>query len=369
MGRGMDQDVERRIGVGRVRGRRRVTMTDVARAANCSQSTVSFVLNNNMAVQISDATRERVHKIARELGYEGAQRPGGGTAGRSASRVIGFVADRLSVGWEGGPALLEGVRQAGNAVGALVLAAETENDADLEPKTLDYFMASGVDALIYACVHTRRVRLPDQLLTAQIPVFLLNCYTEDGDRPAVVPSEIVGGQTATTALIDAGHRRIATITGETYMEAASDRLTGYKRALASADIPFDDALVMPGDWSASTGFYSTQQLLGLDDPPTAIYCQNDRMAVGCYEALKEAGLRIPDDVSVVGYDDDEISRHLFPPLTTLVLPHRAMGRFVVEQYLDGVPGTAGRYRLTKLACELVERDSVGLPSERRRRSA
>ncbi|MGO7428007.1 substrate-binding domain-containing protein, partial [Rhizobium ruizarguesonis] len=124
----------------------------------------------------------------------------------------------------------------------------------------------------------------------------------------VVPSEIAGGQSSTRHLITHGHHRIATITGEIWMQAAQDRLTGYRRALATADIPFDPELVIEGDWSAGAGYASTMKLLALKEPPTAIFCQNDRTAIGCYEALKDAGLRIPQDMSVVGYDDEEISR-------------------------------------------------------------
>jgi LacI family transcriptional regulator len=101
-------------------------------------------------------------------------------------------------------------------------------------------------------------------------------------------------------------------------------------------------------------------LLVLPQPPTAIFCQNDRSAIGCYEALKEAGLDIPTDMSVVGYDDEEISRHLHPRLTTSILPHRAMGQWIVEQLAEFVPGQ-GRYPLVKLECPLVERDSVAKP--------
>ncbi len=342
---------------GRPSGRRRVTMTDVARAANCSQSTVSFVLNNNTGVQISDATRARVLRIAEDLGYQNAA-PAGPIRSRHSTRAVAFIVDRFSIGWEGGTALLEGVRQGANGAGALVLAAETENDGQIEPDTVAYFLSIGVEAIVYACVHTRKVTLPPLLQGTSTPVYLLNCYTDDNQRPAVVPSEIAGGQRATQLLIDAGHTRIATITGETYMEAMQDRLTGYRRALASANIPFDPALVLAGDWSASSGFQATEALLAMDRPPTAIFCQNDRMSVGVYEALKEAGLKIPRDMSVVGYDDDEVSRHLFPPLTTLILPHRAMGQFVVEQHLDGARGPIPR---TKLECEVVERQSVAPP--------
>jgi LacI family transcriptional regulator len=117
------------------------------------------------------------------------------------------------------------------------------------------------------------------------------------------------------------------------------------------------------------------KLLALPERPTAIFCQNDRTAIGCYEALKEAGLRIPEDVSVVGYDDEEIARHLHPRLTSSILPHRAMGQWAIQRLDEPFPSGNRRYPTTKLECPLVPRDSVApphhavnLPRSRRRRA-
>jgi LacI family transcriptional regulator len=123
-----------------------------------------------------------------------------------------------------------------------------------------------------------------------------------------------------------------------------------------------------GDWSASSGYAATVRLLALRERPTAIFCQNDRTAIGCFEALKEAGLSIPGDISVVGYDDEEISRHLHPQLTTVILPHRAMGQWAIE-HLDSPGNRDQRHAVTKLECSLVERHSVGAPPERSRPTA
>ena len=336
-------------------------MSDIARAAGCSQSTVSLVLNANTSVQISQETKSRVLHFARELGYEPPTLKGLSSAPlTSLNGHIAFVIDYMSTSPEAVVAL-NGIRQATEQTGNVVLVAETGNDPALEPRTLDLLLKHEVAAIIYACVFTREVELPEVLRTTRTPVFLLNCYTRDLCRPAVVPGEKAGGQRATYALVSAGHRRIGTITGEPFMEATKDRLEGYRMVLATADIPFDPALVVEGDWSASAGFRGTEQLLDLPNPPTAIFCQNDRMAIGCYEALKGRGLSIPDDISVVGFDDEEIARHLFPPLTTLVLPHRAMGRWAVEQFHYGAQQFDEKYLVTKLECPLVERDSIAPP--------
>jgi len=335
-------------------------MTDVAREAGCSQATVSFILNHAPGIKLSAQTRQRVFEAARRLGY--AVPPVAGPVNAAVSgRRIGFIADQLATSPEAMVAI-EGLTQASRPRGDVVLVTQTHNDAELEAGLIRTFLAQGVAALVYMTIFTREVELPPAFAEADVPVFLLNCYTPGQTHPAVVPSEIAGGQRSTRYLIERGHRRIATITGEIWMEAAQDRLKGYRRALATADIPFDPTLVVEGDWSASSGYEATRQLLALPTPPTAIFCQNDRSAIGCYEALKEAGYRIPTDMSVVGYDDEEISRHLHPRLTTSILPHRAMGQWIVEQLDEFVPGR-GRYPLVKLECPLVERDSVGAPRD------
>lgn len=337
---------------------RRVTMTDIARAAGCSQATVSFVLNRTPGIKISVQTRERVIETARSLGYAAPNfahiEPA--PVRSKVDGVIGFVVDQLGTSPEAVVAI-EGARQASWNAGNIIFVAQTLFDPVMGERTVKTLVAQGISALIYMAIFTREIEAPDYLRNLDIPVILLNCYTSDHAFPAVVPSEIAGGQNSTQHLIDLGHRRIACITGEPWMQAAQDRLKGYRRALSTADIPFDPALVVEGDWSASAGYTATVGLLKLKERPTAIFCQNDRTAIGCYEALKEAGLSIPEDMSVLGYDDEEIARHLHPQLTTSILPHRAMGQWCIEQ-LDGVV-SGKRHPITKLECPLVERQSSG----------
>lgn len=354
----------RPAGVGNVTGRQRVTMQDVARAAGCSQPTVSLVLNNNNSVKISDETKARVREAAKDLGYLGlaqaSRARGMAQTTNKADGKIAFIVEELSTSPEIMGNAFTGIRQATREAGNIVLLAETQNDPEEENKTLRYFLDQGVAAIVYSTVFTRRVDVPEILRQTKTPVFLLNCFSDDRAFPAVIPGDTAGGHTATNALIKAGHRRIGTITGELFMECALGRTAGYRNALSSADLPFDEDLVVRGDWLPSSGYAATQKLMSLPSPPTAIFCQNDRMAIGCYEALKEMGLVIPDDVSVIGFDDDESARHLAPPLTSLILPARAMGRWVVEQFFHG-PTEAQCHSLVKLECELVERDSIAPP--------
>jgi LacI family transcriptional regulator len=191
------------------------------------------------------------------------------------------------------------------------------------------------------------------------PSILLNCY--DGERrlPSVVPGEVLGGRTATERLFAAGHRRIGLINGQSGIDASSDRLRGYRQALASHDVAFDSDLVFPGNWEPSSGYDGTRALMASARPPTAIFCANDMMAVGCFEALKDMGLSIPEDVAVIGFDDREIAQFTRPPLTTLVLPHYEMGALAAEYLIDHAAGLPARPAQMKVECPIVERASIG----------
>jgi LacI family transcriptional regulator len=342
---------------------RRITMTDVARLAGCSQATVSFVLNEAPGVKISDEMRARVIEAARSLNYASSTfaHLRAQTAARKPERddMIGFVVDQLATSPEAVVAI-EGARQATWDDGRIVMVTQTMNDSEMEQKTIEALARKGIGGLIYMTIFTRKIDPPPALCALNIPVVLLNCYTEDGRFPAVVPSEVQGGAKATQALVDAGHRRIAIIAGEPWMEATRDRLRGYQHVLKAAGIQYDPELVERGNWSPSAGYEATRRLMALPNRPTAIFCQNDRMAIGCYEALKEAGLRTPEDISVVGYDDEEISRHLSPQLTTVVLPHRMMGHWAVEALAEA--SVQGRhFPVRKVEGALIERASIAPP--------
>ncbi len=206
---------------------------------------------------------------------------------------------------------MDGVREKAWEHGLTVTMAVTRGDAEMEQALLAQLTAQPLLGLIYATINTREIHAP--ALLKQVPTMLLNCYVADRSLPSVVPGEVSGGHTATDFLLRAGHRRIGYIDGESRMEASRDRQKGYRQALASADLPFDGALVREGNWQPLAGYKRTHELMKLPIPPTAIFCANDLMAVGCYEALKELGLRIPHDVAVIGYDDREIAQHLHPP--------------------------------------------------------
>lgn len=334
--------------------RSRPTMVDVAERAGVSQTTVSLVLNGMNHVRISDATRKRVARVAKELGYRLVKRGASGVAAVDKT-VIGLIVDEISTDpWMA--QALDGAREKAWDHGLTVSVAVARGDPDMEEALLGQLGRLSLLGLIYGTIQTRQIEPPAVL--ARIPSVLMNCHTADRSIASIVPGEVLGGRTATERLIAAGHRRIGHIQGEVWMEASRDRLKGYRQALSGHEIPFDAALVRPGNWEPSAGFHQTMSLMAMENPPTAIFCANDLTALGAYDALHELGMRIPEDVSVVGYDDREIARFARPPLTTVLLPHFEMGMLAAEYLIDHASGFNRKPAQVKVECPLVERESV-----------
>jgi LacI family transcriptional regulator len=340
---------------------RRPTMTDIAKAAGVSQSTVSLVLNDASGAKISDATRDRILSAARLLGYRLPARGPLAISAQSGERnLIVYLADEISTSPH--PVVsIDGARDAAWDAGCMLAVYSTHGNARIEARVLADALANpALLGVVYATVYTRPVAPPAML--ERTSVVLLNCFAPGHALSSVVPAEVAGGHCATGYLIDAGHRRIGFVNGEAWQDAARDRLAGYRQALATAGLPFDPALVRDGDWSSGSGFEQTLALMREAWPPTAIFCGADLIALGAIEALKHLGLRVPEDVSVVGYDDQEIARHTHPPLTTMVLPNYEMGRWAVRTLLqeshNRAAGAPLRRRAVKLDGPLVERGSV-----------
>jgi LacI family transcriptional regulator len=215
-----------------------------------------------------------------------------------------------------------------------------------------------VDGLIYATMYHRPVSLPRAI--RQVPVVLLDCYVEDRSLPSVVPDEVQGGRTATEALLQKGHRRIGFINNVDPIPATFGRLEGYKQALAAHDVPFDRRMVCAQISDGAGGYQGAMELMQRPDPPTALFCFSDTIAMGAYDALRKLGLAIPDDVAVVGFDNLElIAAHLYPPLSTLELPHYAMGQWAVQYLLDHADSASDPAPMQqKLACPFISRSSV-----------
>ncbi len=346
---------------------RRPTMTDIAKLAGVSQSTVSLVINHLSGAKVSRTTRETVLRIARELGYplerhhgRDDKRPG---RGKPARNLIVYLTDELATSPHA-MQTIDGARDGAWEQGCLVAVFATRADPEQEHAVLarmhDHPALLGV---IYSTIFTRAVTLPAVL--GNIHTVMLNCHSRDRSHSSVVPAEHAGGHAATSHLIAHGHRRIGFINGEGWIEAAAERLKGYRQALATAGIPYDPALVREGDWQVGSGYEHALGLLAPLDPaqrPSALFCANDLMAVGALDAARELNLAVPTDLSIVGYDDQDLARYTHPPLSTVLLPNYEMGRWAAETLIAETRGARAVGTRFQSDCPLVSRDSVAPPS-------
>ncbi len=336
---------------------RRPVLKDVAQRADVSLTTVSLVLTGKAGANIPEATQARVLAAAAEIGY----RPNAMARGlrRGRSDTFGFISDEIATTPFAG-AMIQGAQDAAWEAGIVLLLVNTGRDRRIEARGLELMHERQVDALIYATMYHQIVDPPPALREG--PAVLLDARAHDASLASVVPDEAAGAYAAIELLARAGHRRIGFVQDIEPIPATRDRLEGYRRALGDNGLSFDPDLVVLAPSNAHGGCEAALRLLDLPDAPTALFCFNDRMAMGAYRAIAGHGLRIPEDVSVIGFDDQEqIAPWLVPALTTVALPHYKMGRWAVEFLLEvlegGTPGTPQH----RMACPLVERDSVSAP--------
>ncbi|WP_407343066.1 LacI family DNA-binding transcriptional regulator [Pengzhenrongella phosphoraccumulans] len=331
---------------------RSVTMDDVARHLGLSRTTVSFVLSDRPDANIPAETRQRVWDAVRELGY----RPNAAAKSLASQQthLIGLVTDIVTTPFAG--EIIKGAQQQAWTSGKLLLIVSTEGDRSIEAAAFEMLLERRVEGILYATTWNRAVTLPAS--AREVPTVLVNCFDVERTYPSIIPDEIQGGRDATERLVAAGHRRIALINLDPTIPAAVGRRTGYEAALRAAGIAVDDALVVSGLATADGGFARARDLLDLPDPPSAIFCANDRMAMGAYDAVKERGLRIPDDVALVGFDNQEIiAAYLRPGLTTVALPFQEMGAAAVAR-LTSLTRSDQLADQHLVLCPLIERSSV-----------
>lgn len=325
-------------------------------------TTVSHILNDVESARASDETRERVRATAARLGY-GANRIARSLR-RQQSEMIGLLSEEIATTPHAGRIIL-GAQQAARERGlTLVLINTTRDDDDIQRDT-DALLRQQVDGVLYATMYHREIVLPASL--EAIPTVLIDSASADGRVPSVVPDEEGGAYAAVQELTDHGHRRIGFLTNAEDVPATRGRLAGYRRALGDVGVEYDAALVVAEPSETPGGYKAAREILNRPVRPTALFCYNDRMAMGAYRAAAELGLRIPTDLSIVGFDNQElIAEGLYPALTTVALPHFEMGRWALDA-LAGLMDSEGdlesrpAHQPAVLSCPLVRRQSVAAP--------
>jgi len=336
------------VGVNASRPLGRVTITDVAREAGVSVPTVSKVINGRYGV--APATFKRVMEVVAALGYETSLVAA--SLRRQRTNVIGIlVAEFESFSVE----LLKGVSAAATGTGYELLAYSAlvpgGASAGWERRSLSRLAGTLIDGAI---IVTPTTLMP----TTSIPVVAIDPHTGPGG-PTTIDSDNVGGaRVATQYLIDLGHRRIAHIRGRNDLASAELRESGYRDSLEKAGIPFDPALVREGGYQAALTTEVARELLTRPDRPTAVFAANDTSALGVLQVARELGLRVPQDLSVIGFDDIPEAASSTPPLTTVAQPLHDLGAQALHMLLE-LLGDRDVPSHVQLPAELVVRASTG----------
>ena len=340
-----------------------VGIRDVAEKAGVSVTTVSHVLNDTPHTRVAEETRVRVRDAARTLGYGPNRMAQALRTNRSG--LIGLLSEEIATTPHAGRIIL-GAQDAAREHDLTLVIINTERQADGSSHRDDVqaLIDRQVDAMLYATMYHRQVSLPPNM--QGLPAVLIDSTDRAGIVPAVVPDEVGGAIAAVTHLVEAGHTRIGFLNNDDDVPATHLRFAGYRQVLQENGIPFDETLVASAPSETLPGHALAHEMLSRSERPTALFCYNDRMAMGAYRAAAELGLEIPRDLSIVGFDNQElIAANLFPGLTTVALPHYEMGAWAVETLVHLIHGEA-EYRLladrpTLLHCPLVVRDSVAGP--------
>lgn len=305
-------------------------MAEVARKAGVSVGAVSQVLNDNPNARISSEARARITAAAAELGY----RPNmvARTLRTSKSCTYGFVSDTVTI-TRFASGILRGALAAAHQQGYFLLIAETGGDEARETEAVQSLIDRGVDGIVFAAMKSRYSGIHE--MRRRVPTVNVNLASTE-EAISILPDEFEGGRTAVRTLTDAGHRHGIALIGHDLRSpmsaevalTAQRRLDGIAAEMATHGIDFVDQRRCD-DWQTEQGYAAAHQLLQNGDV-TALLCLNDRLAFGAYQALADARLRIPDDVSVISFDDDEVAATLRPGLTTVAIPHERMGSLAVE---------------------------------------
>lgn len=329
----------------------RVSLREVGERAGVSFQTVSKVLRG--AGSVAPATRARVLAAAADLGYVPNSLARG--LASNETRSIGFIASGLA-SFVLAPMLLGAEREA-RRHGYFVLFNFVHEQEGEGERILRQLIERRVDGIVSAAITLLHDAEYGALLRATVPSVATHAVP-GGGVPIVGEDDEKPGSIATDHLLACGHRRIATITGGWSGGHVGGRLAGYAHALEAAGIPFAPELVESGGWSVAGGYHAMHRLLDEHPGFTAVVAQNDHMAMGAIRALQERGLRVPDDMSIVGCDDVDFARFTTPPLTTVRLTFESTGVAAVRLLIDRLQGTEVVPERIVLPCSLIIREST-----------
>jgi LacI family transcriptional regulator len=332
-----------------------VTIRDVARRAGVSPMTVSRVINDSALV--SDGTRRRVEDAIGELGYVPSRLARGLSARRTGTLAV-IVPDVANPFFT---LIVRGAEDVARRAGYRVILCDTRGDLALEREVIEEMLAHRVEGILIAPVNDRSREHMQRLTAFDVPFVLVDRSVRGVDADTVLGDSADGAQRLVEHLLSLGHRRVGMIVESDDVSTARDRRKGYEAALQAAGLPADRELVVRASVDPEGGREGMRRLLTLDEPPTAVFTVNNLVAVGAIEAVREAGLEVPDDVALVCFDDIEYASRLYPFLTVMEQPAETFGTLGTQLLLERIEDRAPeRSRVVVLPAQFVVRRSSGV---------
>ncbi|HEX4500679.1 MAG TPA: ribose operon transcriptional repressor RbsR [Scandinavium sp.] len=328
------------------------TMKDVARLAGVSTSTVSHVINKDRFV--SEAITEKVNAAIKSLNY--APSALARSLKLNQTRTIGMLITASTNPFYS--ELVRGVERSCFERGYSLVLCNTEGDEQRMNSNLETLMQKRVDGLLLLCTETHQPSPEIVQRYPSIPTVMMDWAPFDGDSDLIQDNSLLGGDMATQYLIDKGYTRIACIAGPLDKTPARLRLEGYQAAMLRSGLPVVEGYIITSDFEFGGGLTAMQSLLALPVPPQAVFVGNDAMAVGVYQALYQAGLSIPKEMAVVGYDDIELAAFMTPPLTTIHQPKDELGELAIDVLIHRMAQPGQKQQRVQLTPELVVRGSA-----------
>lgn len=329
-----------------------VTLAEIAKAAGVSVSTVSRALSNG-SYPLKEETRRRILKLAEEMEYKPNLVARSLQSNRS--HQVGVIVDRMQSPFAA--ATVQGIQDVLRQAGYSIFIIYSNRDQDLIVEAIKSFYSRQVDGILI--LNSWLHNYNDPILNLQDrPFVFINRRFSDCIQNCVAPGDRYGAQLATQHLVNLGHRRIGFINGQGDWIEAQNRQAGYRLVLEQNGLPVDAALMRPGDWGVDSGYQAAQEMLALAVRPTAIFAANDMMALGAIYAIQDAGLRVPQDIALVGYDDRDFAAWIRPALTTIRMPSYEMGQAAAHQMLKQFAGEELE-DATQIPGKLIVRQSCG----------
>jgi DNA-binding LacI/PurR family transcriptional regulator len=335
-----------------------VSIKDIARAAGVSHSTVSRALSDSPLVKAE--TKARIQRLAREMGYSPDARARSLVSGQT--RTVGVVVTTIADPFAA--EVVQGIENTAHKHNYTVLLCNSNAEHEREIAAVEMLRSKRVDGVIVASSRVGAL-YQESLERIGVPIVLINNHSEQNGRYtySVSVDNQHGGYLAVNHLVQLGHRRIAYVSRPGDQSSNLGRLAGYRQALAQAGIAFDPTLVVPGTGRVGSGERALPTLMALHEPPTAVFCYNDMMAIGLLRAARQVDLAIPGDLAVVGFDDILLASYVCPSLTTVAQPKEEMGRRAMQMALALMAAkdpTAESFSNLVLKGELIVRESSRL---------